>query len=122
MHPATEKTTVLVVDDEAAVRAVVRTTLLRQGYEVLEAEDGVAAYELIQRFSGGIQLLVTDIDMPRMDGITLGGKLETDYPNIKVLYISGLLRKPPQRSPNLHLLAKPFLPDALVRCVRDLSA
>jgi CheY-like chemotaxis protein len=44
MHPATEKTTVLVVDDEAAVRAVVRTTLLRQGYEVLEAEDGVAAY------------------------------------------------------------------------------
>ena len=122
MRPATEKITVLVVDDQASIRKLVCHLLLGEGYQVLEAEDGMAAYELIQRLSGEIQVLVTDIDMPRMDGITLGNKLRADYPNIEVLYISGLLRKPPQHSPSLHFLSKPFPPDALVRCVRDLSA
>ena len=119
MRPAVEKAPVLVVDDEPNVREFVRNVLLRQGYEVLEAKDGVEAYELIERLSGGIQLLVTDVQMPRMDGLTLGKKLSADYPNIGVLYISGFLWKPPRHSPKLHFLPKPFLPDALVRCVRD---
>ena len=50
--------TALVVDDEPEVRKVVRSILLRQGYEVLEAEDGAAAFELLRRLSGGVQLLV----------------------------------------------------------------
>jgi CheY-like chemotaxis protein len=122
MSPAVEKRPVLVVDDEPNVRSFVSTILQRQGFEVLEAEDGVEAYELLQRLSGGIQLLVTDVQMPKMDGITLGQKVSADYPSIKVLYISAFVWKPPKHVPKLHFLPKPFLPDALVRCIRDLCA
>ncbi len=122
MRPAAQKNTVLVVDDEADVRSFVREVLLRNGYEVLEAEDGVQAYELLQRLSGGIQLLVTDVQMPKMNGITLGEKVSTDYPAIEVLYISGFVLKPPRHVPSSHFLLKPFLADALVRHVRSLCA
>jgi CheY-like chemotaxis protein len=122
MSFAAQKNTVLVVDDDAEVREYVRTVLLRQGYEVLEAEDGVQAYELLRRLSGGIQLLVTDVEMPRMDGITLGHKVSADYPNIEVLYISGFVTKPPKHVPSSHFLLKPFRPDVLVRHARSLCA
>ena len=122
MCPAAENNTVLVVDDEPNVRSFVRTVLLRHGYEAVEAEDGVAAYELLRRLSGGIQLRVTDVQMPRMDGITLGEKVSTDYPKIEVLYISGFVSKPPKHIPSGRFLPKPFRPDVLVRCVQDLCA
>ena len=122
MHPAAEKKTVLVVDDEPNVRSFVRTVLLHQGYEVLEAEDGVAAYELLRRLSGEIQLLVTDVQMPRMDGITLGQKLKTEYPNIEVLYISGFVSQPHTQISGRRFLPKPFRSGALIRCVQDLCA
>ena len=116
------KKTVLVVDDEPDVRSFVRTVLLRDGYEVLEAEDGLAAYELVERLSGGIDLLVTDVKMPRMDGITLGKKVGTGYPDIGVLYISAYLSEAATQGAGRRFLPKPFRPDALVECVRSLSA
>jgi len=122
MSPAAEKRPVLVVDDEPNVRSFVSTILQRQGFEVLEAEDGVEAYELLQRLSGGIQLLVTDVQMPKMDGITLGQKVSADYPSVAVLYISGFISKPPKHVPSSHFLLKPFRPDVLVRHVRSLCA
>jgi len=122
MSFAAQKNTVLVVDDEADVREFVRTVLLRQGYEVLEATDGVEAFDLVQRRSGEIQLLVTDVQMPRMDGIALGQKVSDDYPNVEVLYISGFVSKPPKHVPSSHFLVKPFRPDVLVRHVRSLCA
>ena len=122
MRPDGEKTTVLVADDEPDVREYVRTVLLRNGYEVLEAKDGLEAYELVQRLSGGIQLLVVDVEMPGMDGLTLGQKLEVEHPAIKVLYTTGFIWKPSEHSPGLRFLSKPFLPDVLIRCVQDLCA
>ena len=117
-----KKKTVLVVDDEPDVRSFVRTVLVRHGYEVLEAEDGQAAYELVERLSGGIELLVTDVKMPRMDGITLGQKVSTGYPAIGVLYISAYISEAPTRGRGRHFLPKPFRPDALVECTRSLSS
>ena len=122
MSPAVEKRPVLVVDDEPNVRSFVSTILQRQGFEVLEAEDGVEAYELLRRRSGEIDLLVTDVEMPRMDGITLGQKVSADYPSVAVLYISGFISKPPKHVPSSHFLLKPFRPDVLVRHVRSLCA
>ena len=122
MRPPSKRKPVLVVDDEPNVRSFVRTVLQRCGYMVLEAEDGVEAYELLKRLSGDIQLLVTDVQMPRMDGMTLGQKLRADYPKIEVLYMSGFVSKPPEHIPGLHFLSKPFRPDVLVRCVQDLCA
>ena len=117
-----KKKTVLVVDDEPDVRSFVRAVLVRQGYEVLEAEDGLAAYELLERLSGGIELLVTDVKMPRMDGITLGKKVSSGYPEIEVLYISAYNSEAPTRGRGRRFLPKPFRPDALVECIRSLTS
>ena len=112
----------LVVDDEPDVREVVRNILLRQGYEVLEAGDGVRAYELLRRLSGGIQLLVTELQMPRMDGVALGQIVSAQYPNIEVLYMSGSVSETPAQIPPRRFLPKPFRAEALVLCVQSLCA
>ena len=112
--------TALVVDDEPEVRAVVRNVLLRQGYQVLEAEDGVAALDLLQRLSGRVRLLVTEIRVPRMDGITLGHKVNADYPRIEVLYIAGFVAEPPTEIPRHRFLPKPFRSDALAQRIQSL--
>jgi CheY-like chemotaxis protein len=122
MSLAEKKKTVLVVDDEPDVRAFVHSVLARQGYNVLEAEDGLAAYELLQRLSGKIELLVTDVKMPRMDGITLGEKVSAGYPGIGVLYISAFISDSPTRGAGRRFLPKPFRPDALVACVRSMAS
>jgi two-component system cell cycle sensor histidine kinase/response regulator CckA len=122
MVSADRKKTVLVVDDEEGVRSFVHSVLARHGYDVLEAEDGLAAYELLERLAGRIELLVTDVKMPRMDGITLGEKVATGYPDIGVLYISAYISETPTRGAGRRFLPKPFRPDALVECVRSLSS
>ncbi len=122
MGSAEKKKTVLVVDDEPDVRTFVHSVLARHGYDVLEAEDGLAAYELLEQLSGRIELLVTDVKMPRMDGITLGEKVGTGYPDIGVLYISAYLSEAPTRGAARRFLPKPFRPDALVECVRSMSS
>ena len=117
-----KKKTVLVVDDEADVRSFVHSVLARHGYDVLEAEDGLAAYELVEQLSGRIELLVTDVTMPRRDGITLGEKIGIGYPDIGVLYISAYISDSPTRGSSRRFLPKPFRPDALVECVRSMSS
>ena len=81
--------TVLVVEDEPVVSALVRETLRRAGYVVVEAVDGVDALELSRRHSGSIDLVVTDVVMPRMGGRELAGALLAERPGLKVLFMSG---------------------------------
>jgi CheY-like chemotaxis protein len=119
---ATKNKTVLVVDDEPGIRKFVHSVLLRQGYQVMEAEDGLAAYELLHRHSRDIQLLVTDIVMPRMNGIALAAKVRTEYPDVEVLYISGFVSDLLEDIPIERLLPKPFAPGDLVQCVQRLCA
>ena len=119
---ATTAKTVLVVDDERAIRKFVRSVLLRQGYQVMEAEDGLAAYELVQRHSRDIQLLVTDIVMPGMNGIALAAKVRSEYPDVEVLYISGFVSDLLDDIPIEHFLPKPFASADLVQCVQRLCA
>ncbi len=116
-----ESKTILVIDDEPDVRRFVGAVLLSEGYAVLEAEDGLAGYELLQRHSDGIELVITDVQMPRMDGLTLGSKVRTEYPNVPVLYISGFIwNLPDEGIPPHRFLAKPFKTEALLRSVRRL--
>ena len=119
MQPVKAKT-VLVVDDEPPVRSLMRATLQRQGFEVLEAEDGIAACELLQGRSGGIQVVVTDITMPRMDGITLGKKIHAEHPEVEILYVSAFSMDPTQDIPISRFLRKPFPLSELVQRVRRL--
>lgn len=112
--------TVLIVDDEAALRGLVRHVLEQVGYEVLEAGDGLAAYSLVQERRGGLDLLITDIVMPQMTGAELIERLEAEYANLKILCISAYAD---QMSANCHyFLAKPFTAMALCAMVEKVLA
>jgi signal transduction histidine kinase len=109
--------TVLLVEDEAAVRRLVHRELEAAGYAVLEAADGVEALEVARDHSGAIDLLVTDVVMPRMGGGPLAAALLALRPEIGVLYLSGY---PDERGtgggdlPAGEFLQKPFRMEALL--------
>jgi two-component system cell cycle sensor histidine kinase/response regulator CckA len=116
--------TILLVEDEPAVRAVTRQLLARGGYTVLEAHDGQAAIAMIDR--GGsplINLVLTDVVMPGMSGRALADRLATLCPGVRVLFMSGYTDDAIVRhgmlEPGLAYLQKPFRPEALLRKVRE---
>jgi PAS domain S-box-containing protein len=80
---------VLVVDDEAAVRQIVARYLSRVGYEVEEREDGLAAVDYLNAHPGEVQLVLTDLVMPRMSGVELASRVAEQWPQIRVLLMSG---------------------------------
>ena len=81
--------TILIADDEPTVRAYVRNILLAQGFNVVEAVDGVDAIEQVEKRGLEVDLLVTDVRMPGMDGIALARSIGEKHPEIPVLFISG---------------------------------
>jgi PAS domain S-box-containing protein len=81
--------TVLVVEDTAAVLTVTVTLLRRQGYTVVAAESGRAALDLLERHQGSIDLLLTDVVMPDMNGKELAARVAARFPAVKVLFMSG---------------------------------
>jgi two-component system cell cycle sensor histidine kinase/response regulator CckA len=115
--------TVLLVEDDSAVRAAARRALLRAGFMLLEATDGVEALALCTAIGGPtIDLVVTDLVMPEMGGLELGEELRTRRPGIRILYMSGYTRDAMRRQrvlrPGAAFLEKPFTPQAFVRSVR----
>jgi len=115
--------TVLVVEDEDAVRRLVRTILMRQGYTVLEAATGAEALRVFDGFSGRIHMLLTDMVMPGgLSGPELARAIHTRAPDICVLYTSGYSPdRVPSASPSPHVwfLQKPYDPTRLCRTVRQ---
>ncbi|HLK35149.1 MAG TPA: ATP-binding protein [Polyangiaceae bacterium] len=115
--------TVLVCDDDDAVRGLLVAVLGLRAYRVLAAGDGQRALDLARRNDGSIDLLVTDIAMPGLGGIELSLELRKRYPRMKTLFVSGYaedsgrLSTPP---PGVHFLPKPFLPGDLTRMVATL--
>jgi CheY-like chemotaxis protein len=80
---------ILLVEDEKAVRNLVRYALTRQGYTVLDASDPLEAMSLFESHSSDIDMLLTDVVMPGMNGRELVDKMHTTNPNLKILYMSG---------------------------------
>ena len=115
--------TILLVEDEAAVRSLVRKVLQSNGYTVLEASRGDEAVEISQRHSGPIHLLVTDVVMLGMGGRELAERLESIHPEAKVLFMSGYTDDAILRHGVLEagtaFLQKPFTPEALAVKVRN---
>ncbi len=114
--------TVLLVEDDPAVRRVAATALRRNGYRVLEAEDGESAERAFAAEGGAVDLLLTDVEMPGGGGRSLAERIVARKPGLAVLFVSGhtedtALRQEIQRSA-LPFLAKPFTPDELARRVR----
>src|SRR5205814_9836932 len=89
MPPASQ--TVLVVDDNEALRGIVREVLESAGYVVLEALDGASALEKAASHPGSVHLLLTDLVLPGIDGVALAQRLRVAGPGVRVLYMSGQL-------------------------------
>lgn len=80
---------ILLTEDDDAVRAFVDRALQLDGHEVVQAEDGAAGLEVLQRERGRFDLLLTDIKMPVMDGIALALTAARDYPDLSILLMTG---------------------------------
>ena len=115
--------TVLLVEDEAMVGQVARAALGRHGYTVLEARGGREALALAAGHRGPIDILVTDLVMPELNGRELAERLRAERPAIKVLYVSGYTEDTVVRHGVAEgtdsFLPKPFTPEVLARKVRE---
>ncbi len=116
--------TVLLVEDEEAVRELVRESLQRNGYTVLQARDGAEAVEICEKRAGPIHVMVTDVVMPGMSGRELASRLGPRHPEMKVLYVSGYTENAIVHhgvlDPGAAFLQKPFRPADLAHKVREL--
>jgi signal transduction histidine kinase len=116
--------TVLFVEDEVALRDLMHRVLAKGGYTVLAAGDGVEALAVVEAHPGPIDLVVTDVIMPRMSGPDLAVRLRARDPGIRLLYVSGYtadqLRSQTDLGADATLLPKPFTSDGLLRKVREI--
>lgn len=115
--------TILLVDDERGVRELLRAMLAAQGYNVLEAASGPEALRLALQHGEKIDLLLTDVMMPGMNGPELAASLSHLRPETKVMYVSGSAHAELDRmgacAAEARLLLKPFSRDELARHVRQ---
>jgi two-component system, cell cycle sensor histidine kinase and response regulator CckA len=125
-EPQAPLATILVVEDEAGIRALVRKILRRQGYEVLEAANGQDALTLCREHGQRIELLITDVLMPQMGGRELVERLQTQGHDMKVLYVSGYTDDTTVYSgdlpPGTAFLQKPFTLGSLLDKVKEVLA
>ena len=116
--------TVLLVEDEALVRQLTHEILRRNGYRVLEAADGVEALAVVRDHPGHIDLLLTDVVMPRMSGHELVELARPVRPEMRILYVSGYseeaIARQGQLTKGIELLSKPFTPGVLTTKIREL--
>jgi CheY-like chemotaxis protein len=115
--------TIMLAEDDGAVRRLARDVLTNQGYTVLDARDGEEALQLARQYSGPIHLLIADVVMPGLSGRELSARVSVDRPDIRVLYTSGYTENLMMRAgfvEGLPLLPKPFLPADLLRRVGEI--
>lgn len=112
---------VLVVEDEDALRVNIRRLLQDAGYNVLEAQNGAAALQLLEDSTNRISLVLTDLRMPVMDGRQLASALARRRPSLPIVFMSGFTAQLMDLrlvSPNVAFLAKPFRDGDLLAAVQ----
>lgn len=118
--PPAAPRTILVVEDDAAIRGLIQLALKHQGYRVLVAVDGPSALEVAAGHEGAIDLLFTDLMLPGLSGRQVFERLRPARPEMRVLFASGfaggLHGTPP---PDAAFLDKPFTPSILIAKVRE---
>ena len=112
----------LLVEDEDAVRTFSTRALGNKGYEVLQAEDGEKALEVVQNLGDKkLDLLITDVVMPNMDGPTLAQRVRQDFPHLKIIFVSGYTedKLKDHMGDNIYFLPKPFTLSDLAEKVKE---
>jgi two-component system cell cycle sensor histidine kinase/response regulator CckA len=122
----TGRGTILLVEDEEGLRALNARGLTSRGYTVLEASNGVEALEVLERRDGEIDLVVSDVVMPEMDGPTLLREMRVKNPDLKMIFVSGYAEEAFQKNlppgGQFSFLAKPFTLKQLVAAVKETMA
>jgi len=122
----TGQDTILLVEDEEAVRSFAARALRMRGYNVLEAGGGEEALEIVKRDGDKIDLVITDVVMPNMDGPTMVRHVKQLKPDMEVIFMSGYaeeaFRRNDQTSENIHFLPKPFGLKQLAAKVKEVLA
>jgi len=115
--------TILLVDDEDSIRDFLSDILKEQGYKVIEASNGLEALYIFQKIPEKINLLISDITMPKMSGPELAAELREIQPALRALFISGNLdnefMREQEANPNIDFLQKPFTYDSIILKVRE---
>ena len=125
VFPAMKKgvETILVADDEISIRELVRDTLEPLGYNIIEASDGEEALELFHQSDFKIDMLLTDVIMPKMTGKKLAETLIAEKPEFKVLYMSGytdnVIAHQGVLDENIEFINKPLVPSLLTKKIRE---
>jgi two-component system, cell cycle sensor histidine kinase and response regulator CckA len=119
-----ERETILLVDDEPQVVTLVRAMLSRDGYKVFGAGDAEEAFQIAQDAANPIDLLLTDIVMPELNGRELADRLKAIRPGLKVLYMSGFMKEAILKYYGISItgipfLQKPFTRETLCRKMRE---
>jgi two-component system cell cycle sensor histidine kinase/response regulator CckA len=118
--------TILLVEDEEGLRSLNARGLRSRGYTVIEASNGVEALEALEEKDGAIDLVVSDVVMPEMDGPTLLRKMRARNPDLKIIFVSGYAEdafaKSLEEDEKFDFLAKPFALSALVAKVKETMA
>jgi DNA-binding response OmpR family regulator len=110
---------ILVADDEVMIRNLVTLILQEHGYTVLSASDGQEGLELSRKYPGKIDLVITDVGMPRLNGMNLVAHLLEERPGIKSIVMSGSdMNEITRQNVNLQFLPKPFDGEALLARVQ----
>jgi two-component system, cell cycle response regulator CpdR len=117
---------VLIADDEASMRTLVARAIAMDGHDIVTAEDGAEALEILSRDPGTFNLLLTDIQMPVMDGIALALSAARDFPELTILLMTGFADQR-ERASGLSAIAhdvitKPFSVDDIRAAVADALA
>jgi CheY-like chemotaxis protein len=115
VEPHKSSQTILVVDDDCAIRTLVKTFLEIEGYAVLIADDAEAAMTLYKEHQSTVALLLTDVVMPNMNGLELADQLLLREPQLRVLFMSGS----DDASRGFGCVAKPFTIPGLIRRVGE---
>lgn len=110
---------ILVVDDEPALLQLVTMVLKQNGHTVLSASSGVEALMLYSSYQSKVDLVLTDIMMPGMNGIELAARFRALNPRVRILLMSGFVSDELVVPPDCELLQKPFLPNRLLEVVEQ---